>query len=294
MNTSEEYKRLSAKDKRFLLDIAKEIAMLVDIPEKMDYFQKQLTEFADKWGEYKAVTQADSEGKWQPSMGKPGNPLDTIWPPYISHPGRFPYYLYPRGVRTILGAYALLGVINDKVLPHCPSIAKGIFPKELTEKIWKNIIRDVETTLNKDKIKRCLSNITSVLETLSKEKEAAAAGVPESGGITPPITTDSVLTGQQKSAEAKQKIEPREKGGQNKTDDIAIDDKELTILTELSEGSNKTYMQIEIEATTSIPRGTIKDKLPRLEKIGLVHRPLGERKGYQITEKGREIVKRNE
>jgi DNA-binding MarR family transcriptional regulator len=82
--------------------------------------------------------------------------------------------------------------------------------------------------------------------------------------------------------------------GSSETDNIAIDDKELTILAELAEGSDKTYSQIEIHAATSIPRGTIKDKLPRLENIGLIHRPLGKRKGYQITDKGREIAKRNE
>jgi len=87
---------------------------------------------------------------------------------------------------------------------------------------------------------------------------------------------------------------PQQKAGQGKMDDIAIDDKELTILTELAGGSDKTFMQIEIEAATSIPRGTIKDKLPRLEKIGLIQRPLGKRKGYQITDIGRVVAHRNE
>ncbi len=96
------------------------------------------------------------------------------------------------------------------------------------------------------------------------------------------------------SAETKLEIETQEEDRQSETDDIAIDDKELTIIVELSEGSDKTYSQVEIEAATNIPRGTIKDKLLRLETIELVHRPLGKRKGYQITDKGREIVKRNE
>jgi hypothetical protein len=74
----------------------------------------------------------------------------------------------------------------------------------------------------------------------------------------------------------------------------AVDDKELTIITELADGTDKTCSQVEIEAATSIKRGTVKDKLIRLEKIGLVHRPLGKRKGYQITDKGREIAKRNQ
>lgn len=83
---------------------------------------------------------------------------------------------------------------------------------------------------------------------------------------------------------------------QNKpdTENIAVDDKELTILIELNAGENKTFSQVEIEASTSIKRGTIKDKLPRLEEIGLIHRPLGKRKGYQITDKGRKIAKRHQ
>jgi DNA-binding MarR family transcriptional regulator len=94
--------------------------------------------------------------------------------------------------------------------------------------------------------------------------------------------------------ESGDKSKQKKKAGQGETDNIAIEDKELTILTELAEGSDKTYSQVEIEAATSIPRGTIKDKLPRLESKGLVHRPLGKRKGYQITDKGREVVHRNE
>jgi predicted transcriptional regulator len=78
------------------------------------------------------------------------------------------------------------------------------------------------------------------------------------------------------------------------TQNIAVDDKELTILIELNAGDNKTFSQVEIGASTSIKRGTIKDKLPRLEKIGLIYRPLGKRKGYQITDKGREIAKRHQ
>ncbi len=77
-------------------------------------------------------------------------------------------------------------------------------------------------------------------------------------------------------------------------ENIPIEDKELTILVDLAEGTDKTCTQIEIEAATKIKRGTIKDKLLRLENIGLVHRPLGKRKGYQITNKGRQVVQRNQ
>ena len=83
-------------------------------------------------------------------------------------------------------------------------------------------------------------------------------------------------------------------GEHQNQDRIAVDDKELTILVELAEGTDKTFSQVEIEAATSIKRGTLKEKLQRLESISLIHRPLGERSGYQITDKGREIANRNQ
>ncbi len=75
---------------------------------------------------------------------------------------------------------------------------------------------------------------------------------------------------------------------------VPIDDKEFSILVELNgRPPNVTLSQVEIGAATDIPQGTIKDKLPRLEDIGLVHRPLGKRKGYQITSKGKQVAQRN-
>ncbi len=148
MKTESAYKSLPAKDKRFLSGIAKDVAMLVDEPEKRDFFQKQLTEFSDKWRAYKTAYEAGRKGKWQPSMGKPGNPLGTIWP-YVYrdgwnfpeyNPRKLPIYSGPRDVRSILGAYAILSVIHDKVLVRCPSIAKDISPKELSQKIWRNLV----------------------------------------------------------------------------------------------------------------------------------------------------------
>ena len=82
--------------------------------------------------------------------------------------------------------------------------------------------------------------------------------------------------------------------GGSDIDKVPLDDKELTILIELADNQDKTFSQVKIGAFTNMPQGTIKDKLLRLESIGLVHRPLGERKGYQITPKGRQIAQRNQ
>lgn len=133
MTTGSAYKSLHAEDKQFLYDIAKDIAMLVDESKKRVYFQKQLTEFADKWRAYKTAHEADLKGEWQPSMGIPGNPLLMIWP-RPAGVGRFPF------LGGGLGAFALLAVIHDEVLTNCPSIAEDIFLKELSKKIWQNLV----------------------------------------------------------------------------------------------------------------------------------------------------------
>ena len=80
VKTASVYKNLWDGDKQFLSAIAKEVATLADVSNNMNHFQKQLTEFSDKWKAYKTAQEADRKGKWQPSMGRPKNPLGTIWP----------------------------------------------------------------------------------------------------------------------------------------------------------------------------------------------------------------------
>jgi hypothetical protein len=111
--------------------------MLVDKPKKIDYFRKQIKEFGEKWKTWKTAYEAERKGKWQPSMGKTDNPLETIWTRSAGE-GRFPFY--GGDIRPVLGAYALLAVIHDKVLPNCPSIAKEVFPEQLVSKIWHNLV----------------------------------------------------------------------------------------------------------------------------------------------------------
>ena len=180
MRTTSAYKSLSAEDKQFLSEIAKEVAMLVVTSEKMDCLQKQLTEFADKWKAYKTAYEADRRGKWLPSMGKPSNPMGTIWPIVYRNGWRVsekydPKNLmqwYPcRDVRTVLGDYALLAVVHDKILPHCPSIAKEIFPKKLTQEIWRNLMTGIgeegevgKPLIRHSKIWRSLSNVNKDLK----------------------------------------------------------------------------------------------------------------------------------
>ena len=107
-------------------------------------------------------------------------------------------------------------------------------------------------------------------------------------------TVEAAIRATARNKETEQKASGGKAEENQNQDYPAIDDKELTILVELAEISDKTSIQAEIEAATSIKRGTLKDKLQRLESIGLIHRPLGKRKGYQITDKGREIANRNQ
>ncbi len=158
MRTASVYKALRDEDKQFLSAIAKEVAMLADVSNNRNYFQKQLTEFSDKWNAYKTAHEADRKRKWQPSMRKPNNPLETIWPLIYgsswrdgikkSFPEKGKIDLRPyhprKDIKRVLGAYALLAVIHDNILPQCPPIAKDVLPKKLSQEIWRNLITGID------------------------------------------------------------------------------------------------------------------------------------------------------
>ena len=103
---------LQPSDRQILIRTAQNIAPLVQNQKKMRRFRARLTEFAAKWKAHRTAHEAEQEGKWQPSMGIPENPLGVIWPyAYIQQqPGHFPNY--PKDVPTILGDYVILGVIH--------------------------------------------------------------------------------------------------------------------------------------------------------------------------------------
>ena len=143
MKTASAYKSLCQEEKQFLSDMAEEVAMLVAKPEKRNYFCKNLKEFGEKWEAYETAYDARRKGEWQPSMGMPDDPLATIWPrsdgrPLSAGAFRFPYC--GGAIRGVLGAYALLAVIHDKVLPNCPPITRETLPKELADEIWRDLV----------------------------------------------------------------------------------------------------------------------------------------------------------
>ena len=131
---------LQPSDRRFLLRTAQKVALLVQDQREMKQFRRRLTEFGERWTAYRIAYEAGKAGQWQPEMGTPENPLGTIWPgAYVQQqPGCFP--AYPKDVPTILGDYAVLGTIHDRVLPQCKRINEACLPDELVEEVWLNLV----------------------------------------------------------------------------------------------------------------------------------------------------------
>lgn len=254
MDASKEYNSLSEEEKHFLNLIAQDVAILVSASDKYvssatrkKHFQKKLTEFAEKWESFNVAYKAHCKAKWLPSMGQPINPLGAIWP-YVygcrwedaigarSSVGGHSLLAVPKGM-TLLGDYSLLGVIHDKVLPHCPLIAKGILPDKLTNQIWHDLITGVDiegmtitlplprALIRKDQIRGSLSNVKADIEMISKKVQAANASGLESTGIILPKKASVIVAQEQKPSEAEQN-KPQEKDGQDKTN--VVDSSKVT------------------------------------------------------------------
>ncbi|MBL7146799.1 MAG: hypothetical protein ISS76_21345 [Phycisphaerae bacterium] len=233
MKTSEANKSLTEKEMDFLKPIATDVAMLisdsdkyVSAAKKMKHFRKNLANFARKWEKHDTAYKAFCEDKWLPSMGKPVNPLRTIWPNDYGHEWevstrprkssgsgfKIPHYGNYHYKDAQLGDYALLGVIHDKRLTYLPSVLNGILPDVLIELIWQKLIKGLcyerrrGDTVETRTIEECLSRIKSDLQMLNREREAAAASGLGSPGITPPVTKDSALASQQKSVDHKEEL----------------------------------------------------------------------------------------
>ncbi len=186
MTTDDAYESLRQDEQQFLSDQAKDVAMLASQEKQMEYYREQLGEFAEKWKAYKIVQEADSKGEWQPSMGRPGNPLEAIWPQFRGGM-RFPTY---GGIRPVLGDYALLAVIHDQILPKCPPVAARVLPKELISKIWHDLVTGAnnESTsigtpkwvIPTSKIENCLRNMKADIESHFAPEETPKQNPPAS------------------------------------------------------------------------------------------------------------------
>ena len=73
--------------------------------------------------------------------------------------------------------------------------------------------------------------------------------------------------------------------------------KDANFILEILNEEKNTMLQVDMEAAAHekgrpLTRKTIGVHLFRLQSLGLVERPFGERKGYAITERGRERLKK--
>lgn len=114
-----------------------------------------------------------------------------------------------------------------------------------------------------------------------------------SGLDVTPLTWDEILAYLEELNQRRGKMaaetEGPKRGKDNEVANIKPDDDEQNIIFELS-GASKLMRQREIARKAKIREGTVKDKLPRLEKLGLADRPKGPRSGYAITDKGKAYI----
>ncbi|HUU15697.1 MAG TPA: hypothetical protein VMW72_00990 [Sedimentisphaerales bacterium] len=110
----------------YLLDLAKDIAMLVVDSEKIKRFREQLPLYNEMWMKWIIAEDANREGCWIPSMGKPEEPLNVFSPYYD------PYWRdAEKQAKKLATSYALLAFIHDSQLPHLEKINTIIKSEEI-------------------------------------------------------------------------------------------------------------------------------------------------------------------
>jgi len=107
--------------KAYLLDLAKDVAMLVDETTIMKLFREQLHSFNKICTDWITADEADRQGCWEPSMGKPEYPWNVFSRTYN-------VYIYDneKEAKVLSGSYSLLTFIHDRELPHLEKINDGI------------------------------------------------------------------------------------------------------------------------------------------------------------------------
>jgi hypothetical protein len=108
----------------YLLDLAKDVALLVKNRRVMDHFREQLGLYNDMWARWETVQKADQERRWEPSMGKPEHPLDVFKATHSTP------YDPEKESKQLPAFYSLLAFIHDPRLSHLPQINSGIVTDE--------------------------------------------------------------------------------------------------------------------------------------------------------------------
>lgn len=132
--------RLAPDDMRFLENAAADVAVLASDESVRARFRDGVTRFAAQYAAFRTARKAwDANPRtWRAEMGRPTNPLGAIWPYTYGTGWKGWQDLKPAGcggrawspllheiekeVPMILGAYGLLAVTHDKILPQSTRI----------------------------------------------------------------------------------------------------------------------------------------------------------------------------
>lgn len=107
--------------KAYLMDLAKDVAILVDDPTIMKRFREQLRLYNKMCTEWITAETADREERWEPSMGKPEYPWNVFDRTFNLHG-----YDNEKEAKVLSGSYSLLAFTHDRELPHLENINNGI------------------------------------------------------------------------------------------------------------------------------------------------------------------------
>jgi len=113
--------------KAYLSELAKDIAEMVVDPVKMERFREQLKIYAGFWKQWSTFDEADSQGYWVPSMGRPECIFNIFSRSYN------PLKDIEKEAKRLAGSYALCALIHDSQLPHLDKINTDIIPIEAVE-----------------------------------------------------------------------------------------------------------------------------------------------------------------
>ena len=113
--------------KVYLSELAKDIAEMVVNPVKMERFREQLTIYANLWKQWTTFDEADRQGCWVPSMGRPECIFNIFSRSYN------PLKDSGKEAKRLAGSYALCALIHDSQLPHLDKINTDIVRIEAIE-----------------------------------------------------------------------------------------------------------------------------------------------------------------
>ena len=116
--------------KAYLSELAKDIAEMVVEPVKMERFKEQLKIYADSWKQWSNYDEADRQGCWEPSMGRPECIFNIFSRSYN------PLRDTEKGAKRLAGSYALCALIHDSQLPHLDKINTDIIPVEAVQETF--------------------------------------------------------------------------------------------------------------------------------------------------------------